>query len=54
MKFIPPSTGDAVDHEPSRLPSVISPPCGDIGVGGARLLFSDDIWVREGGCRKLW
>jgi len=47
-KFILPSLGEAVDLEVSLLTRVISPR-GDIGVGGARLLFREDPAVREGG-----
>ena len=52
-KFMPFSTGEAVDLVPSRFIKVISRSRGDIGVGGARLLLSDDPAVK-GGCRVAW
>jgi hypothetical protein len=51
-KFIPPS-GEAVDLV-SLLTRVVSLSRGDIGVGGARLLFRDDPAVRDGGSRMVW
>jgi hypothetical protein len=49
-----PSFGEAVDIDVSLLTRVISLSRGDIGVGGARLLFKEDPAVNDGGSRTLW